>query len=377
MELLITIAYIFLVRLVFFDYQLIRYNLFWKFITFGLWIAAALTEVIFLGQYTPYSKEMFVQSYVVQMAPEYGGLVKEVNVSANQPVKKGDVLFRMDPEKLQYKVDLLQAKLVAADAGVAELDQQLAEARAGVKRIAAEIEVARVEQLQFEAAAEKSAVSRLRVEEIGKTLQVLGAELESAQAAVRIAEIELNSEVGDQHTAVAEVLADLNVAKYNLQNTAIRAPSDGYVSNLQIYPGAFVRIKQPIMTFINSEQHWLIATIPQRGVQRLRPGDKAEVAFEMYPGKIFDAQVESVVWATGNSQGIPSGTLPQMGQVKGSRLYAVRMHIKNPDPDYPLRFGASGLAAMYSSDAADFLVVLRKIELQSESFLNYLYNPFK
>ncbi|MGB5177588.1 MAG: hypothetical protein WBP44_02545, partial [Gammaproteobacteria bacterium] len=75
MELLITIAYIFLVRLIFFDYKLLKYNLFWKFVTFGLWITAALTEVIFLGQYAPYSKAMFVQSYVVQMAPEFGGLV--------------------------------------------------------------------------------------------------------------------------------------------------------------------------------------------------------------------------------------------------------------------------------------------------------------
>ena len=129
---------------------------------------------------------------------------------------------------------------------------------------------------------------------------MLEAELESAKAAERLDEIALESEVGDQHTAVAEVLAQLNEAKYNLKNTAIRAPSDGYVSNLQIYPGSFVRLKQPIMTFINSEEHWLVATVPQRGVQRLRTGDKAEIAFDMYPGKVFDAEIESWFAATGN-----------------------------------------------------------------------------
>jgi hypothetical protein len=76
LELLITIAYFFLVRLIFFDYKLLNYNLFWKFFTIGLWVAALMTEIIFLGQYTPYSKALFVQSYVVQMAPEIGGLVK-------------------------------------------------------------------------------------------------------------------------------------------------------------------------------------------------------------------------------------------------------------------------------------------------------------
>jgi multidrug resistance efflux pump len=377
MELLITVAYIFLVRLIFFDYKLIKYTLFWKFVTFGLWIAAALTEIIFLGQYAPYSKSMFVQSYVVQMAPEYGGLVTEVYVSQNEPVKRGDPLFQMDPTQLQQKVNELEAQLAAADTDVAELNQQLAEARAAVKRESASLEVNRVKYAQIAEAAKKDAVSRLRLEEARNDVQVKKAELESAQAAERSAQLALDSKVGDQYTGVAEVLASLAQAKYNLEHTTIRAPSDGYVSNLQLYPGSFVRLKQPIMSFINAEKHWLVATVPQRGVQRLRRGDKAQVAFDMYPGKIFDAVVENVVWAVGDAQGIPSGVLPKSGQFKGAELFAVRLRIARPDPDYPLRFGASGLVAMYSSDAADFLVFLRQIELQSESFLNYLYNPFK
>ncbi|MDX2459767.1 MAG: HlyD family secretion protein [Gammaproteobacteria bacterium] len=377
MELLITIAYIFLIRLIFFDYSLLRYNLFWKFVTFGLWVGAALTEVIFLGQYAPYSKEMFVQSYVVQMAPEFGGLVKEVHVTQNEPVKKGDPLFQMDPEPWQYKVNHLQAQLAAADTDVAELNQQVVEAIAGVRRVESNLEVTRVQYGQFKSAAEKSAVSQLRLEAVEKDMLVLEAELESARAAQRAAEIALHSEVGDKHTAVAEVLAELAQAKYKLEHTTVRAPSDGYVSNLQIYPGSFVRLKQPVMSFINSEEHWLLATVPQRGIHRLRPGDKAQVAFEMYPGKIFDAEVENVVWAVGEAQGIPGGQLPRTGQLRGSELFTVRLRMKKEDPDYPLRFGASGLVAMYSTDAADFLLVLRSIELQSESFLDYLYNPFK
>lgn len=377
MELLITIAYIFLIRLIFFDYKLIRYNLFWKFVTFGLWVAAALTEVIFLGQYAPYSKEMFVQSYVVQMSPEFGGMIKEVNVTQNQPVKKGDPLFTMDPAPWQYRVDLLEAQLAAASTSVAELNQQVVEAKAAVKRAEANLEVTRVKLLQIRSAAEKSAVSRLRLEEVEKDVQVNEAELESARAAQAAAEISLDSEVGDEHTAIAEVLADLNLARYNLEHTVVRAPSDGYVSNLQVYPGTYARLKTPVMTFVNSEEHWLLATIPQRGVERLRPGDQAQVAFEMYPGKLFDAEVENVVWATGESQGQPGGQIPHASQIRASKLYVVRMRLKEEDPNYPLRFGASGLAAMYSRDAADFLLVLRRIEIQSESFLNYIYNPFK
>jgi len=376
MELLITIAYIFLVRLIFFDYKLLRYTLFWKFVTFGLWVAAAMTEVIALGQYAPYSKAMFVESYVVQMAPEYGGLVQEVYVTTNEPVKKGQPLFKMDPTEWQARVDLSTAKLAAADTNVAELNEQVVEARAAVRRAQANLQAARVKYRDLDEAAKLNAVSQLRMEESAQEVESREAALESAEAGLRAATLALESEVGDQHTEVAEALAELKLAQYNLDHTTVVAPSDGYVANLQLYPGAFIRLKQPVMAFVNSEDHWLVATVLQRGVHKIRPGDKAQVAFEMYPGKLFDAKVESVTWAAGNSQGVPSGVLPRVEQIRGARQFMVRLDIEE-NPDYPLRFGASGLVAIYSSDAAGFLVLLRQIELQSESFLNYLYNPFE
>ena len=376
MELLITIAYIFLIRLIFFDYKLVKYTLFWKFVTFGIWIAAAMTEIIFLGQYAPYSKTMFVQSYVVQMAPEYGGLVKEVYVIPNQPMKKGDPLFQMDPAQLQEKLAVQQAQLAATDADVAELAQKVEQARATVSRVKANLALSKTKYLQFKSAAEKNAISRLQLEEAEKNVEVQEAELQGAEAGLQQAEIAFDSQVGDEHTAVAEVLGKIAETKYNLEHTTIRAPSDGYVSNLQLFPGAFIRLKQPVMAFINTEQKWLVATVLQRGIQHLKPGDKAQVALDMYPGKIFDAQVENVVWAAGDAQGVPSGKLPNVGQMKGSQLFTVKLRIEN-DNDYPLYFGATGLAAMYTSNAADFLVLLRQIELQSESFLNYLFNPFE
>ena len=114
MEILVTIAYFFLVRMVFFDYKLLKFNLFWKFVVFGIYSAAALTEIIALGQFTPYSKELVVESRVLQIAPEYGGIVKKVYAKANVPMKKGDPLFEMDPAPRQAKVDEIKAQLAEA-----------------------------------------------------------------------------------------------------------------------------------------------------------------------------------------------------------------------------------------------------------------------
>ncbi|MDF7799702.1 HlyD family secretion protein [Pontiellaceae bacterium B1224] len=377
MELIITIAYIFLIRLIFFDYKLLKYNLFWKIFTFGLWCLAALTEVVFLGQFAPYSKTMFVQSYVIQMAPEYGGLVKEVYVQPNQRVKKGDPLFEMDPVIWQERANLYEAKLAAADAAVAQLNQTVHQSQSALEASQAMLKEAQASFEQVSQAATNNAVSQLRLEEAQEKLSVKKAEVQEAEAALKLAQIALDSKVGDEHTDVAEVLAELNQAKYNLEKTIIRAPSDGYVANHQLYPGSFIRLKEKVLAFVNTEETWLVATVPQRGIQHLQEGDHAQIALEMYPGKIFDAEVENVVWAAGEAQGTPSGQLPAVGQMKGSQLFTVRLKMKNVDPDYPLQFGASGLAAMYSTGTADFLKLLRQIELQSESYLNYLYNPFK
>lgn len=376
MELLISIAYFFLVRLIFFDYKLLRFSLFWKFMVFGIWIGALLTEVLALGQFAPYSKSAFVQTYVVQMAPEWGGKVAEVYATPNVPIKKGDPLFQMDTEEKQYKVDLYAAQLAAADTQVAELAQQLKQAKAQVQKVKADLEVERIMYQQVADAAGGGAASKYRLESVRQTVASLEAELLAAEAAEETAKLALDSNVDNKPTAVAEALANLNVARYYLEQTTIRAPTDGYVSNLQLHPGGFVRLKTPVMTFISSEEHWIVAKTLQNGIQRVAPGDAAEVAFAMYPGKVFDAEVVSVVWANGSAQGVPSGVLPQEQQVHPGMEFFVRLKMTEKDPDYPLRFGARAIVAIYSKDCADFLKLLRQIEIQSESFLNYLFNPF-
>jgi multidrug resistance efflux pump len=376
MEILITIAYFFLVRLIFFDYKLLKLNLFWKFIVFGFWICALLTEIIMLGQFAPHSNEAFVQAYVVQMAPDYGGLVKEVYVQANTPVKKGDPLFQMDPEHWQYKVDRSVAQLAAAGTSVAELAQQLKQADAQVSLFASNLEVQKLIYRQIKEAASQSAASLLRLETVQKQVLSLEAELRGAKAAQQAAQIALDSSVGDQPTAVAEALAELGIARYNLEYTTIRAPSNGYVSNMQLHPGGFTRLKKPVMTFISTDEYWIVAKTLQQGIKRIAPGDSAELAFDMYPGKVFGGVVESIVWASGNAQGEPTGRLPTEQEIQPAREFFVRLRLIEEDSRYPLRFGASGIVVIYTRTCPGFLKILRQIEIQSESYLNYLFNPF-
>jgi multidrug resistance efflux pump len=154
------------------------------------------------------------------------------------------------------------------------------------------------------------------------------------------------------------------------------APSDGYAENLQLRPGIFIRLKQPVVSFINTEAMTILAVIPQVASQRVGAGDKAEVAFDMYPGRVFDATVDQVIFGSGAAQFSPSGLLPALQTLHVPEQFVVKLALTEDDPDHPLRFSASGIASIYTADTPAVLVFLRRLELQSESYLDYLYNPF-
>ncbi|PLW95031.1 MAG: hypothetical protein C0591_11595 [Marinilabiliales bacterium] len=375
MELIITIAYYFLVRLIFFDYHLLKFTMFWQFVVFGVYGLAALTEIVGLGQYAPYTETCFVQSYVVPMAPEYGGYLKKVYVESNVPLKKGDTLFQMDPAEWQYRVDEYEAQLAAAGTNVAILSQQVDEARSRVNATKASLETAKAEYEQIYDAAQKKAASQMSVEQYLKKVDVLKAQLNADQAALRASQLAFESEIDGQPTEIAEAVANLEKAKYNLKATTVVAPSNGFVSYLQVFPGNYIQIKQPIMTFVNTDEKWIMTQITQFGINHIQKGDTAEIALMMYPGKIFHGVVDEVFWSNGNAQGHISGQLPRDQEIIPGTNFMVKLKIIE-DEKYPIRFGASGIAAIYTQDAADILKVLRRLEIQAESFLFFVYNPF-
>jgi len=376
MELIITIAYYFLVRIVFFDYRLIPFNLFWKFVVFGIYGLAVITEVVMLGQYAPYSKVAFVRSYVLEVAPEFGGMVKAVHVDPNTPIKQGTPLFEMDPTVWQEKVNMYEAQLAAANTNVAELNQQYLAATAQVAKARSDLATKRAEQQEIAEAQASEAVPYIRLEQINQSVASLESDLLIAQANQEVAKLMLDSEVGDEHTQVAGILAELASARYNLENTVVRAPYDGYVVNLQLRQGVNIRLKQPVLTYVSDERQFVVARLWQRGTQYVSPGDKAEVIFDMYPGKVFPAEVESIVYATGETATGPSGKFPREMFMKPSPFYVVTLKRTGDWPDEPLKFGARSTVSIYTADSPDFANFLRRLEIRSESWLLYIYNPF-
>ena len=317
MEILLTLAYVFLVRMVFFDYRWLPWNMATGILVFGLYTGAALTEIVLLGQYAPYSDDVFIERPVIQMATYLGGQVEEVYVKPNQRVAKGAPLYKMDPAPIQ-------ASLAQARGQLAKVEQELTDTQALVAR------------------------------------KVMAAEAEKIK-----------------QDNVAAARGEVDIYEYRLKQTVAYAPADGYVVNLQLRAGQFVRLKAPVMAFVSSEEAFLVMAIRQEGSQYVGPGDEIEFALSMYPGEVFTGKVSSLIEAAGEAQLGLGGSIPKISSIKEIGYFGVVAKLDEKQLGKPMIFGASGIAAINTGQGADVFWLLRRIEIQSESLLNYVYNPFR
>ena len=238
------------------------------------------------------------------------------------------------------------------------------------------LNTAKLEYNQILNASVQNAVAKITVEQYALKVDNLNAQLTRNLASLNASQLAYESETAGQPTDIAEAIANLEKAKYSLTQTAILAPTDGYVTYLQIHPGSFIRLKEPIMSFVSTDEYWMLTQYTQFGIQHVQLGDTCDIALRMYPGEIFSGEVQEVYWSSGNAQGQIGGQLPTENEIEPGNNFMVRIKVNDKD-GYPIRFGASGIAAIYTKNAAGIVIFLRQLEIQSESFLNYVYNPFR
>ena len=172
-----------------------------------LLIAALIAYYVASDLHTPFTTEAYVQAYVIQVAPRVEGQVVRVHVQENQAVKKGDLLFEIDPRPFEYQIALLEAKRVEAVQQVAQLESDLAAAKAEDERLVAEEAYAKVVNDQEKEIFKRDATTdRLYVQAVQK-YKAAQAALGRSRAEVQKADQALAARVGEEHALVAEVTA--------------------------------------------------------------------------------------------------------------------------------------------------------------------------
>ncbi len=278
----------------------------------------------------PTTKDGRVFQYVIPIVPKVAGAVIEVPAQPLVPIREGDVLFRIETDPFQATVDRFEASIEQARA---------------TKRLA-QIEVDRNKELVKRSAAAQ------------RDLDSWAAQLDGANASIR------------------SLQAQLANAQWELDQTTVRAPHDGYIVNLQVRPGSAVRTfaATPAMSYISDELKEIVASFSQSSIRKIEVGDPAEMVFALFPGEVFSGTVSHVVKATGTAQLGVSGSIPVMTGSPAAGRYAVRVTLDDQAVLDRLPQGASCSVAVYTSVGKPFHVI-SMVAMRITAWMAYLTSP--
>ncbi len=371
----ISVVYVIVVWLIFFKFKLLKFNIAWGIVSFWVGFHLILVFVVSLRFFQPYTIDGHIVRHTIQIIPRLPEptLLEEVVVQANQPVKKGDPLFRFDKTIYEARVKLQQAQLAEAKQNVFILEANVTAAEEQVKTAKANEAFARAQQSRYAILAKQGAARQEQLDRWNDELESRTAEVAQAEANLQKATLSYESEIDGVNTAVAQAEAELVQQQFYLENTTIYAPADGFITNLQARPGLVVGILRigAIASFVTHEEPYLLASYYQEHLKFVEPQQPVEIALDIYPGQIFEGTVESIWWATGQGQYQPSGDLPMFLFPKPQGRFAVQIRFNDPD-SIQLPAGAHGSAAIYTGRGKGF-APLRRIGIRIYSWANWLF----
>lgn len=344
-------------------------------LTAALGGAAMLGFIILAMNYNhPFSAEGRFYFTTTPITPNVSGRVIEVPVQPGTPLKAGDVLFKIDPERYENAVKALEAQLAdamqatqqlraAADTAAQTATAALAQRDAALdifERSKKLVDSGSISQAQFKQAEEKYNTARSQAE---------AAQSEAARAALEAA-----SAVNGVNTDVARIQADLDTARYDLDQTVVRAPTDGSVVQMFLRPGMYVvpMPLRPVIVFLHKEDSEFAAAFLQNSAQRIVEGSHAEVILPAVPGRFFKARVAKASAYIPQGQLQPTGTLIDPEQIKGDGRIIVSLDIEDDLTPFNIVPGSIGSVAVYT-DHMHHLSLLRKVLLRMKSWTNFIF----
>ena len=388
MEAILLGIYSFFVWLIFIKLKWLPWNIGTQVTVVIIPIVGMAALILLLNVFAPSSSDVRVYKYTVPIVSQVRGRVIEVAVEeGNRLVKKGDVLFKIDPTPYQLEVNTLEAQLVGMQGSQRELLEQekgayakIEESQNRAREISARLDLTRKRVQQYRELVGTGAGSRFDLEKaeadaLEQQGQLDAARNAEAQARASQGQIKqkLSATVKGEVSNVAQVRAQLENARWMLQETTTRSPCDCYVVNLQLRPGGFVAgiPVNPVMTLLEADGQ-VVGLYQQNELHQIEPGNEVEFALKTLPGKIIKGKVDSIVWAQGQGQLQASGSIPMSGvMAMPPGRYAVKFNIEERDRAVFLAAGAAGDAAIYT-DHLHAVHIIRKVILRVGSYLNYL-----
>src|SRR5262245_31352669 len=316
-------------------------------------IALAVYVVHYLDQ-SPRTDDAFVRADTIGVAPQVSGRIIKLGVQDNQAVRKGDVLFEIDPLPYRHSLERTRAALDS-------LEKQIGLSRRDVRAQQLAAAAARANIDRAEAQARQAADTLDRVEPLLAKEYVTAENVDQARTAKRSAEAALQVAKRDAEKAAAavsgvdalvaklgELRAAVAMAEYDLEHTVMRAPFDGRIIDLDIAEGEFAATGKRLFTLIDTRSWYVIANFRETALKGIRPGMKAEIYVMSDPDRRFTGTVHSIGFGVFPEEGGASTNgLPRVPRsinwVRVAQRFPVRIRIEAPQADL-FRIGASAVA---------------------------------
>jgi multidrug resistance efflux pump len=321
----------------------------------------------------PWTRDGQVRAQVIQITPRVSGPIVKLPIKDNQLVKAGDLLFEIDPRTFEANLEQARAQLDETGDNYQALVQQVEVAKAMVEVSRAGITQARSAIKEMESTIEKNeaeydrqrellprkatsqkAVDRAKanyeisIEQRKTALAALAqAKASLIQSEAELAEAKANlGAAGDANALIRAARAAVRQAELNLEFTQVRAPVDGYVTNLNLRLGSQAVENQPALALVDVNSFWVDGFFKETSIGNIRQGDKAVVTLMTYPDTPLEGSVDSLGWGIAQQDGSTGFELlpnisPTFEWIRLAQRVPVRIHLTNVPEEVELRVGTT------------------------------------
>ena len=347
---IILCLYVVALWLVFSRFKLVRWG--WLSGTISVLIGVfILATFLALFNYLTPAGKVTVTGKVIEVTPNVTGQIVAIPVKTNVPVKTGDVLFQIDPTPFQYKVAQLQASLAAARQQAEILKSNYEQATANVTGLTAQVAFNTKRNADIQKLAAEGANTEFQAQDRQNQYETTLAQLNVAKAAQQSAKLAMDSEIGGVNTSVAQIQAQLENAEWELSQTTIRAPADGYVTLVTLTVGDRALQARSAMSFIVENEITIVGMFSQNGFQTIKDGTPVDIVFDNAPGRIYHAKIMAIPRGVGQGQVAVSGTLARTTALGGTSAFPAEISIPEEMSRESLRLGMSGNATAFAGNA--------------------------
>jgi membrane fusion protein (multidrug efflux system) len=285
----------------------------------------------------------YVQQDMVSVSPDVSGRIVAVNVKENQRVKKGDMLFRIDPVPFQIALDQANAALASARVQVSTLSTDTGSANADIQSANADIQLAQATYERQAQLMKRGFTTRASFDAAAHEVSAAKARLATALSSAAKARNQVGSGSGTSGTpaAIQAAMAAREKAELELARTTVYAPDDGIVSQtgrLQI--GTIMPSGVPLLSLVRNGGAWVEANYKETDLNHMAVGQCATIKLDAYPGLKIRGHVLSIGAGTGSQFSVLPAQNANGNWVKVTQRVPVRIAIDG-NPSRPLIAGLS------------------------------------